>query len=251
MGSQEKKRFIAANWKMHSKPSEALALAFELTDGLEDTNTEVVICAPFTHLDRLNSLKSKGIILGAQNCHFADKGAYTGEISATMLSDLGCQYVIIGHSERRNLDTVESIPLRIEQAIAAGLKVIFCCGEPLHYRKVHQEWEFVLSQLNHDFDKIEASHFPKIVIAYEPIWAIGTGLTASPQQAQEMHKNIRKWAENRFGILDAMQLRILYGGSVKSSNSMELAAMHDIDGVLVGGASLIPIEFRGIIRAFS
>lgn len=242
---------MAANWKMYGKPTEALPLAIDLTEGLINEAIEIAICAPFTHLDRLASIKASGIRLGAQNCHFAEKGAYTGEVSASMLVDLGCDYVIIGHSERRGLDAPESIKHRIRMALDSGLSVIYCCGEPLSQRTSSEEWNYVLNQLQTDLDSISQIDLNKMVIAYEPIWAIGTGLTASPIQAQDMHQQIRGWIQGQWGNEHALHIRIIYGGSVKASNAMDLAQMSAIDGVLVGGASLIPNEFRTIIRSFS
>lgn len=251
MGSQIRKPIVAANWKMHRKPSNALTLAIELTKDLSIETTEIAICAPFTHLDRLASIKEFGISIGAQNCHFAESGAYTGEVSADMLADLGCTYVIIGHSERRKLDSPESILPRIKQALNAGMSVIYCCGEALTERETGQEWIHVSNQLQVDLESLSLTELNKIIIAYEPIWAIGTGLTASPQQAQNMHQQIRNWLEIHCGIELAQKLRIIYGGSVKASNAEALALMEDIDGFLVGGASLFPQEFRAIIRSFS
>lgn len=250
MVSQIRRPLVAANWKMYGKPTEALPLAIDLTEGLINEAIEIAICAPFTHLDRLATIKASGIRLGAQNCHFAEKGAYTGEVSASMLVDLGCDYVIIGHSERRGLDAPESIKQRIRMALDSGLSVIYCCGEPLSQRTSSEEWNYVLNQLQTDLDSISQIDLNKMVIAYEPIWAIGTGLTASPIQAQDMHQQIRGWIQGQWGNEHALHIRIIYGGSVKASNAMDLAQMSAIDGVLVGGASLIPNEFRTIIRSF-
>lgn len=251
MRSQIKKPFIAANWKMNGKPSKALTLAIELTTGLSIEAIELVICAPFTHLDRLAPIKQTGVCIGAQNCHFAENGAYTGEVSASMLADLGCEYIIIGHSERRSLDSPESILPRIRQVLNAGMSVIYCCGEPLAQKESGQEWPYVSNQLQVDLESLSIDDLKKLVIAYEPIWAIGTGLTASPNQTQNMHLRIRNWAENKWNTQHAQQLRIIYGGSVKASNAADLSQMDDIDGFLVGGASLIPNEFRAIIQCYS
>jgi len=247
---QIRKPLVAANWKMYGKPTDALPLAIELTEGLINETTEIAICAPFTHLDRLASVRALGIRLGAQNCHYAEKGAFTGEVSASMLVDLGCDYVIIGHSERRGLDAPESIQQRIRMALDSGLSVIYCCGEPLTQRTSGEEWNYVSNQLKSDLESISQNDLNKIVIAYEPIWAIGTGLTASPTQAQDMHQKVRNWIQSQWGNQHALQIRIIYGGSVKASNALDLAQMSGIDGVLVGGASLIPNEFRTIIRSF-
>ncbi len=250
MSEKIRKPIVAANWKMNVMPDEAAQLALNLSESLINEDIELVICPPFTHLDRLLNLNLRGLKIGAQNCHFATQGAYTGEVSAAMLKNMNCDYVLIGHSERRFVDGEESIPLKIERALEAKLSVIYCCGEPLTMRQSNQDWAFVSEQIQFDFNTVEPIYFDQIVIAYEPIWAIGTGLTASKEQAQDMHRNLRNWFQLKYGSSIAQKLRILYGGSVKASNASELSAMSDIDGVLVGGASLNPTEFKAIAKAF-
>ena len=253
MNEQSRKSLVAANWKMNTLPSQAQELARKLTNVSWTSQLDVLICPPFTHLPYLSEIKKEGFLLGAQNCHEKASGAYTGEISAEMLVDLGCSFVILGHSERRTLNPVENrlLPHKIVHAISAGLKVIYCCGEPISIREKLQEDQFVLDQLEQDFKYLDPSSFDKLVIAYEPIWAIGTGLNATSQQAQAMHLWIRQQISKMYGSPIANKLRIIYGGSVKASNAESLSLMSDIDGVLVGGAGLLPDEFHEIIKVFS
>ena len=246
-----KNYLIVANWKMNTLASECKALAIAVTDVEWSDQIEVVICPPFTHLSELQNLRKDGILLGAQNCHEKTSGAFTGEISAEMLVDLNCDYVIIGHSERRMMNPNENpmIHSKIKAAIGAGLNVIYCCGESKEIREQNNEMNFVSKQLQNDLFELDAASISKLTIAYEPIWAIGTGKHASPEQAQTMHAFIRNAMTKHFG--DAKHIRILYGGSVNASNVHSIAMQKDVDGVLVGGASLIPSEFKAIIKAFS
>ncbi|HEX5625507.1 MAG TPA: triose-phosphate isomerase [Saprospiraceae bacterium] len=243
---------MAANWKMNSLPADAVELAKAITDCNWPDILEVLVCPPFTHLESLTRLIPRSFSLGGQHCSDQSSGAFTGEISAAMLKALQCSYVILGHSERRARYPEETTRLTaaIKQAINSGLQVIYCCGEPLDIREKGLERDFVKRQLSQDLFDLEASKMENLVVAYEPVWAIGTGKNASPGQANEMHHWIRELLNKRFGP-DSHAVRILYGGSVKASNAEALAAMPEIDGVLVGGASLIPEEFQGIIRAFS
>lgn len=247
------KILIAANWKMNVLPSECKALAIAITDVEWAQKIEILICPPFTHLQVLQDIRKDGILLGAQNCHSKSKGPYTGEISAEMLKDLNCDYVIIGHSERRamNANEDDEISSKLQSALNNGLKVIYCCGESLQTREAGNEKEFVHAQLKKDLFALPNEYLKNVTIAYEPIWAIGTGQHATPQQASEMHSFIRQPIQDHFGKINASGLRILYGGSVNAKNAASLAAMSEINGVLVGGASLIPEEFKAIIKTFS
>ncbi|MBX7163600.1 MAG: triose-phosphate isomerase [Saprospiraceae bacterium] len=249
----ERSRIVAANWKMNVLPSEAMTLAGQVAQALPIKNVEVIICPPFTHLFSLMSLQSESLKIGAQNCNENPFGAHTGDISAQMLKDLGCRYVIIGHSERRARQSTENarISAKIHAALQAGLKPIYCCGEGLPIREKEAHIEFVKDQLETDLTTLQTEHIEEIVIAYEPVWAIGTGKNASPEQAQEMHASIRKWLSDRFGSVLGTQTRILYGGSVKAVNALALAKQNDIDGFLVGGASLNVDEFIKIVHSVS
>lgn len=245
-----RQKIIAANWKMNILPSEAKALIVDCLRNFNSKEQTIIICPPFTHLAALSDIAP--FTLGAQNCHEMASGAFTGEISCAMLLDLNCHYVILGHSERRTYEISENkrIPGKIKTAIHSGLNVIYCCGEPLDVRKSNHQNDFVLHQLQHDLSNLDLEEMKHICIAYEPIWAIGTGQTASAEQAEEMHKFIRYQLNEMFDAGIAEKCSILYGGSVKSSNANDLAAMPDIDGVLVGGASLVANEFMAIANAF-
>lgn len=243
---------IAANWKMNVLPSESQSLAFSLCDLAWSENIEVLICPPFTHLFALRDLRKDGICLGAQDCHEALKGPYTGEVSALMLKDLNCDYVILGHSERRRMNPHEdqNIHSKIKTAMASDLNVIYCCGESLDIRIANAEKDFIHRQLKKDLFELEADVLDKLTIAYEPIWAIGTGKHATPEQIKEMHLFIRSALKSQFG-LQSNVVRIIYGGSVNAANSDMLASIQEVQGVLVGGASLIPDEFKSIINSFN
>jgi len=247
-----KKPFIAGNWKMYKTNKEALELVNglkrELTD-LEDA--DIVVCPPFTALSDVSDLLiDSNIRLGAQNLYWQDEGAFTGEISAVMLKDIGCQYVIIGHSERRKyfLDSDGEINKKIKAAIKNDLTPIFCLGETLEEREDNKTMTVVEKQLKAGLAGLEEDSITKLIIAYEPVWAIGTGKTATPQTAQEVHKFIRSWIEKNISSFAAENLKILYGGSVKPSNAKDLIKQPDIDGALVGGASLDINSFVEIIK---
>jgi triosephosphate isomerase (TIM) len=248
-----RKILIAANWKMNILPSETRSLAIAATDLEWPDFVEVLICPPFTHLTHLQSLLEDGVRIGAQNCHEKRSGAYTGEVSAEMLKDLKCQYVILGHSERRaaNPNEQSNLKEKIVTAIQSGLKVIYCCGETLEIREKNQEKEFVSTQLKTDLFHLEDSMIHNVSIAYEPVWAIGTGKHATAEQAQEMHHVIRMCLAEHFSKDKVDNLSVLYGGSVNAANVQGFSRMPDIDGVLVGGASLKPEEFKMIIKTFA
>lgn len=245
-----KKPLIAGNWKMNVRPSEALELALECTHSSARKEVDLLICPPFTHLQIMQSVLSTGVSLGGQNCSHELKGAFTGDVSAEMLQDLGCSYAIIGHSERRANYPEETtfISQKIKCLAEYGMIPIFCCGEGLVARNEGQHFEIVANQLEKDLNGIESDLIENTVFAYEPVWAIGTGKNASADQAQEMHLFIKKFLEDKYGV---SLPKIIYGGSVNAKNAVEFARMPDINGVLVGGASLKPIEFTEIIAAFS
>lgn len=247
-----KRPIVAANWKMNVLPSEACHLAEQIRHSTTGLGVEIVLAPPYTHLALLSHLRSPQFSLGAQNVHNANSGAYTSGISVAMLKDLQVEYVIVGHSERREAFPSEKdlISDKIRAILEGGLKVIYCCGENRIVRESGKELDFVASQLAYDFRAVKLWEPDNVVIAYEPIWAIGTGLTASPEQAGTMHTAIRLWLKSHFGHENAEGTRIIYGGSVKGSNASDLAAIDGIDGALVGGASLSASEFSQIARAF-
>lgn len=242
---------MAANWKMHKNVGEALRFVEELGPRIQDLEgVEVVIAAPFTALEALKgAIAHTPIALAAQNVHPDPQGAFTGEISVSMLRDVGCSYAIVGHSERRLRfgETSAFVARKAEAALAGGLRPIVCVGETLEARDAGRAFDVVGQQLDESLARIGAPELERVVIAYEPVWAIGTGRTASPQVAQEVHGFIRTRLEARFGDA-AKRTRIQYGGSVKPDNIFDLMAEPDIDGALVGGASLDPASFYAIIR---
>lgn len=213
---------------------------------------EVVVATPFPYLTKAKSLLKNypGFFVAAQNCASEKSGAYTGEVSAEMLQSVGVDYVIIGHSERREYfqESNAILAKKVDQALAAGIKPIFCCGEPLEIRQAETQNAFVAKQLEESLFHLTGEQLKNVVIAYEPIWAIGTGLTASAAQAQDMHAFIRSQIANKFGREAALHLTILYGGSAKPGNAAELFANPDVDGGLIGGASLVASDFAAIIQ---
>jgi triosephosphate isomerase len=242
---------MAANWKMHFTVAEAVALVEELEEGITRFgDREVVVAPPFTALAGVASvLAGSPILLAAQNCYWESQGAYTGEISPPMLRDLGCDYVIVGHSERRQYfgETNESINRKVLALLSLALEPILCIGETLEKREAGKTLDVLADQLSGALAGVEEKQAGRLVLAYEPVWAIGTGLTATPEQAQEAHAFIRKSLAKRFDNTVANNTRILYGGSVKPENVDELMAQPDIDGALVGGASLTAASFIGIV----
>lgn len=250
-----RKKIVAANWKMNLNLEEGKKLVDGIVAGMPTLNEqkEVVIAPPFVHLAQTaGQLQGKThIYLGAQNCYSETAGAYTGEISAGMLKSVGTVYVIIGHSERREYFKEDNAMLakKTDQGLANGLKVIFCCGEPLEIRDADTQNAYVEKQIKEGLFHLDAAQLKNIVIAYEPIWAIGTGRTASAQQAQDMHAHIRAVIAAKYGKEAGENMSILYGGSCKPSNAGELFACPDVDGGLIGGASLKADEFIGIIDA--
>ena len=248
-----RKNVIAGNWKMNNDLKESEKLIVELKNLLqnEKPNCEVIVCPPYTSLsEAAKFLKGSQIKLGAQNMHFEDSGAFTGEISASMLKSVGCEYVILGHSERRHIfgESDEVINKKIKKALSAGLKPIFCIGELLEERENGTTNDVVKRQVLKGLDGISAEDMKNVIVAYEPVWAIGTGKTASPAQAQEVHEFIRDLIEIDYSLEVANELTIQYGGSVKPDNAKELLSQKDIDGALVGGACLKADSFMGIIK---
>ncbi|MCR9143650.1 MAG: triose-phosphate isomerase [bacterium] len=250
-----RKKFVAGNWKMYKTPSEAAALAGELKQALGSDLTskvDVVVCPTYTALDRANqTLQGSGIHLGAQDLHWEDQGAFTGKISHDMLKDVGVAYVIIGHSEQRSYfhETNETVNKKTVKALANALLPIVCVGETLEERESGKLKDVVRAQVTGAFTGIAVADAAHCVIAYEPVWAIGTGKTASPEQAQEMHAFIRELIKELYGVGVSDSMRILYGGSVKPGNAAELFSQADIDGGLIGGASLKAADFKGIVEA--
>ena len=252
MNKAKRRAVIAGNWKMNKNRAEAKALITELLPLVKDADCEVVLCTPYTNLETALALtEGTNVKVGAENCHWAESGAFTGEISAPMLKELGVQYVIIGHSERRQYfgETDETVNLRTRAAIAAGLTVMMCIGETLEEREAGKLVEVIERQMNVGLKDVTAADCAKLVIAYEPVWAIGTGKTATPDQAQEVHALIRATLAKLVGAETAETVRIQYGGSMKPGNAAELLAKKDIDGGLIGGAALKAADFAGIIAA--
>ena len=250
-----RKKIVAGNWKMNLNLQEGVALAKELNEALaaDKPNCGVVICTPFIHLASVAQVINQDVIgLGAENCADKEKGAFTGEVSAEMVKSTGAQYVILGHSERREYykETPEILKEKVLLALKNGLKVIFCIGETLEEREANKQNEVVKAELEGSVFNLSEEDFRKIVIAYEPIWAIGTGKTATAEQAEEIHAYIRSIVADKYGKAVAEDTSILYGGSCKASNAPELFAKPDIDGGLIGGASLKCADFKGIIDAW-
>ncbi len=246
-----RKKVIAGNWKMNKLPNEAIELVEKLTPLVKNTDNEVIVCVPYIDLFYvLMQTQGTNIKVGAQNMHWEEKGAYTGEISGDMLSKMGVEYVIIGHSERRAYfaETDETVNKKIKAALSYNLKPIVCVGESLEQRETGVAKEIITKQTELALEGIEAKDLEKIIIAYEPIWAIGTGKTATKEDANESIKWIREKIVEKYGQQVANGVIIQYGGSVKSSNAKELFEMSDIDGGLVGGASLDAEEFAKIVN---
>ncbi|MFL5729019.1 MAG: triose-phosphate isomerase [Cytophagaceae bacterium] len=249
-----RKKIVAGNWKMNKTHEEGVKLATEIVNMVKDevrNDAQVVICPPFVSIQGIAKLLDSRVNIGAQNCHNKASGAYTGEVSVEMLKSIGVKYVILGHSERReyfkesNADLAEKVNIVLKN----GLTPIFCCGETLAQREKGIHIDFVNSQLTESLFHLGEEDFRKVVIAYEPIWAIGTGVTASTAQAQEMHEKIRKHLTSKYGKA-ADDTSILYGGSCKPDNAKELFACKDVDGGLIGGASLKSRDFVDIIKSF-
>ncbi|MDZ7739826.1 MAG: triose-phosphate isomerase [Bacteroidales bacterium] len=251
-----RRKIVAGNWKMNKKLDEGIALAKAVDSFMQDSKVpgvEVILCTPFIHLAHIaESLKADKLSCGAQDCSDKEAGAYTGETSASMIKSTGAQYVIIGHSERREYheESDELLNAKINMALKNNLGVIFCCGEVLEEREKGNHFNIVKKQLEKGLSAISDAELTNIIIAYEPVWAIGTGVTASSEQAQEMHSYIRSVIRGIYGDKQSDNLTVLYGGSCKPGNAAELFSMKDVDGGLIGGASLKEEDFCKIIESF-
>ena len=242
---------IAGNWKMFKTTKEAVTFAEEFKELYKDTDVRAAVCAPYTQLAALKAaFEGTGIAVGAQNVHFEAQGAYTGEISTAMLEEIGVDYCIVGHSERRQYfnETDETVNKKLHQLFTTNILPILCVGEVLEERDAGKEFEVVKTQMEGALAGLSGDQVSRLVVAYEPVWAIGTGRTASPEQANEMCAYIRKVIESLYDEEVCDRVIIQYGGSVKPSNATEIMNMDEIDGALVGGASLIPADFMEIIN---
>jgi triosephosphate isomerase len=247
-----RKKIVAGNWKMNKNLQEGVDLAKIINRQVEDNGVVVVLCTPFIHLTEVRNVITKdSLFLGAQNCASEKSGAFTGEVSVDMIRSTGADYVIIGHSERRSYYNEDDAVLnkKTKLALEAGLIPIFCCGEVLAQRQAGDHMKVVRSQIEKGLFDLSPADFGKVVIAYEPVWAIGTGVTATSDQAQEMHKAIRELLAEKYGNQVAADTSILYGGSCKPSNAKELFSNPDVDGGLIGGAALNAADFIGIVTA--
>ncbi|MBT30171.1 MAG: triose-phosphate isomerase [Thalassobius sp.] len=251
------KKIVAGNWKMNTLKEDAQKLASEVVNMAKDevpSDVTLIMCTPFIHLSQVKSLvgSSSNVFVGAQNCYTKTSGAYTGETAAPMLKSYGIDYVILGHSERREYfkESNQELAEKVDVVLANDMLPIFCCGEVLDEREASKQEEVVGSQLEESLFHLSADDFSKVVIAYEPVWAIGTGKTASSEQAQEMHAFIRGLVEKKYGADVAAETSILYGGSCKPSNAEELFACPDVDGGLIGGASLKSRDFIDIAKSY-
>ena len=250
MNKALRKAVIAGNWKMNNTPAETTALLEEMKPLVADADCDVIICAPFVDLQAaLDATKGSNIQVGAENCHWAEKGAFTAEVSAPMLKAMGVPYVIIGHSERRQYfgETNETVNKRVRAALDNGLKVILCVGEVLEEREQGVTFEVVGMQTKIALQGVSEEELKNVIIAYEPVWAIGTGKTATAEDAQEVCGAIRETLKEMFGEELANGIRVLYGGSAKPGNIAELVAKPDVDGALVGGASLKAADFASMV----
>jgi triosephosphate isomerase len=243
---------VAGNWKMNKNAAETRQLIHEIIDLLpSEVKAQIIIAPPFVNLmSAVQEVGESNIAVAAQNMHQAENGAFTGEISASMLTNIGVGHVILGHSERRAFfgETDQKLAEKVNTALQHSLQIIFCFGEELADRKANSHFDVVASQLQNGLFHIEAAHWEYVILAYEPVWAIGTGETASPEQAQEMHQFIRQLVAKTYGEDIANQVSILYGGSVKPDNAAEIFAKPDVDGGLIGGASLKATDFVDIVR---
>ncbi|MBE6708730.1 MAG: triose-phosphate isomerase [Ruminococcaceae bacterium] len=252
MNKAKRAAIIAGNWKMNMTPSAAKEAVAKTAELVKDADCGVVLCVPFVDIAvAAEAAKGTNVKIGAQNVHFKESGAYTGECSAAMLLEVGAEYVIIGHSERRQYfgETDETVNLRTKAALAAGLKVILCLGEVLEERQAGITAEIVSMQTKLDLAGISAEDLKNVIIAYEPVWAIGTGLTATPEQAEEVCAIIRSVVAGLYGQAAADAMTIQYGGSMNDGNAKELLSKENVDGGLIGGASLVPEKFAVIVSA--
>jgi triosephosphate isomerase len=253
-----RKKIIAGNWKMNKTFDEGMGLVSEISNMLKDEyhgNAEVIIIPPFVHINAISRMvvNDRNLSVGAQNCSNHVSGAYTGEVSAAMLKSCGAAYVIIGHSERRQYfgEHNDWLAKKVDAVLAEGLIPIYCCGETLEERESNKHFDVLKSQISEALFHLSAEQMSKVVLAYEPVWAIGTGKTASTSQAQEVHAFIRTLLNDKFGAEVSDNITIQYGGSVKADNAKELFSAPDIDGALVGGAALQSRSFVDIVKAMA
>jgi triosephosphate isomerase len=251
-----RKKIVAGNWKMNTTLSEAVELVRGIQHGLKGApSVEKILFPPHPYLKTVADLliEEQDLFTGAQNCSAHERGAYTGEVSAAMLQSVGCRYVLIGHSERRQYfgENSDQLAMKVEQALKHELRIIYCVGEQLEQRSSESHLQVVKSQIIEVLQKLKIEQTDQLVLAYEPVWAIGTGMTATAEQAQEMHRFIRQTLATLFSEKAAQEIPILYGGSCNASNARQLFAGADVDGGLIGGASLKAAEFCAIVRAFS
>ena len=254
MNKELRKAVIAGNWKMNKTPVEAAELINEMKPLVENADCDVVICVPYVDLQTaLYCTEGTNIKVGAENCHWEEKGAFTGEISPSMLTSMGVEYVVIGHSERRQYfgETDDTVSKRVDAALKAGLKVILCVGETLEQREKNITFETVSTQTKIALQKVTEEQLKDVIIAYEPVWAIGTGKTATSEQANEVNNYIRGLIAELYSTDAANAFVVQYGGSMNAGNAAELLAMEDIDGGLIGGASLKAPDFATIVKAAS
>ncbi|MCI7084813.1 triose-phosphate isomerase [bacterium] len=254
MNKQLRKAIIAGNWKMNKTPAEAKVLLEQVAPLVKDADCQVIACVPFVDLQTaLEATKGTNVKIGAENCHWEESGAYTGEISAKMLTSMGVEYVVLGHSERRQYfgETDETVNKRTKAAIAAGLKPIVCVGELLWERECNITEEVIARQIKLDLFGVTAEELKNVVIAYEPVWAIGTGKTATADQAEEVCGFIRATLAKLYSQADADAVTIQYGGSMNDGNADELLSKENVDGGLIGGASLVAEKFAAIVKAAS
>ncbi len=248
-----RKKIVAGNWKMNLSVAEGVALVSDLEKGILEgiKADEMIVFPPFTHLSAVKSAV-RTVKVGAQNCHQETKGAYTGEVSPTMLSGMDVEHVLVGHSERRAYFNEENdlLALKVSAALNADLKVIYCCGETLPEREENRHFEVIKNQLAEGLFHLKEADLQHVIIAYEPVWAIGTGQTATADQAQEVHAFIRSLVEDVYSAAAAQAISILYGGSCNPTNAKELFSKPDVDGGLIGGASLKPTDFIQIANAY-
>jgi triosephosphate isomerase len=248
-------KIVAGNWKMNKNFQEADDLLNEIFEGLEGMdliNAQVILCVPFPYLELATDFaEDSPFMVGAQNIHDQDSGAYTGEVSAPMLKSLGVDFTLVGHSERRKYfnESHEFLKNKVNAALKHGISPIFCCGEVLPEREAGKHFVTVKTQLEESLFHLSAQEIRQAIIAYEPVWAIGTGVNATPEQAQEMHAAIRSWVGEKYGQQIADETTILYGGSCNAQNAQELFTCTDVDGGLIGGASLKADEFLAIVKA--
>ena len=248
-----RKKIVTGNWKMNTDLSQAVELIEQIVSKSTNSSAQIIICPPYPFLDKaVNTCKNSTIKVGAQNCSQNNNGAFTGEVSVEMLKSLNVEYIIVGHSERRSYfnEDNKQIAAKVEKCLENGITPIFCCGEQLSDRNTNNHFDVIKKQTEESLFQLSESDFSKIVIAYEPVWAIGTGNTATPQQAQEMHHYIRELIAKKYGKKSADSTPILYGGSCNAKNAKELFALSDVDGGLSGGASLKAEEFITISNSF-